>query len=87
MRHVIELFVAEHCPGCPDARRRALEFAQSRTDVVVVVRNVEEHEVAARRYGLLATPAMVIDGWAVLYGTPTLAQLAERCDRAVSVTA
>jgi hypothetical protein len=80
MPHVIELFVAEHCPGCPDARRRIREFADSRLDVVVIERSVERDLEAAQRYGLFATPAIVIDGRAVLYGVPTLARLAARCD-------
>jgi len=77
--HVIELFVAEHCPGCPDARARLREFVAHRPDVVVIERCVERESGAARRYGLFATPGIVIDGTAVLYGVPTLAQLAARC--------
>ena len=36
MQHVIELFVADHCPGYPDARLRVREFAENRRNVVVV---------------------------------------------------
>jgi hypothetical protein len=81
MPHVIELFAAEHCPGCPDARLRLREFAASRQDVMIVERSVEHDLKAARRYGLFATPAIVIDGKAVLYGVPTLQQLAARCEK------
>ena len=87
MPHIIELFVAEHCPGCPDARRRVGEFAAARNDVVVVERSVERELETAQRYGLFATPAIVIDGNAVLYGVPTIAQLSARCDRPVSPSA
>ena len=80
MPHVIELFAAEHCPGTPDARLRLREFAASRCDVVVVERSVDRDVDAARRYGLFATPGIVIDGRAILYGVPTVAQLAARCD-------
>jgi protein-disulfide isomerase len=80
MPHLIELFAAEHCPGCPDARIRLREFAANRRDVVVVERIVDRSLEAARRYGLFATPAIVVDGRAVLYGVPTIAQLAARCD-------
>lgn len=78
--HVIEFFGAEHCPCCPDARRRLHEFAATRPDVVVVERSVDRDPDAARQYGLFATPGIVIDGRAILYGVPTLAQLAARCD-------
>lgn len=87
MPHVIELFVAEHCPGCPDARKRVNEFAACRPDVIVVERRVELELETAQRYGLFATPAIVIDGTAVLYGAPTLAQLTAHCDRPVPAAA
>lgn len=80
MRHVIELFAAAHCPGTAGARLRLREFAASRRDVVVVERSVDRDEDAARRYGLFATPGIVIDGRTILYGVPTMAQLAARCD-------
>jgi hypothetical protein len=80
MPHLIELFAAEHCPGSPDARVRLREFAAHRHDVVVVERSVDRHLDAARQYGLFATPAIVVDGRVILYGVPTIAQLAARCD-------
>lgn len=87
MPQVIELFVAEHCPGCPDARRRVREFAEGRQDVVVIERSVERDLEVAQRYGLFATPAIVIDGRAVLYGVPTAAQIAAKCRQSVAATA
>jgi hypothetical protein len=63
------------------------EFAASRPDVVVVERSVEGELETAQRYGLFATPAIVIDGNTVLYGAPTISQLAARCVRLVSATA
>ena len=86
MPHVIELFAAEHCPGSPDARVRLREFAAHRRDVVVVERSVDGNLEAARRYGLFATPAIVVDGRAILYGVPTIAQLAARCDDRTAAT-
>jgi len=84
MPHVIELFVANHCPGCPDARIRLHEFAASRHDIVIVERNIEDHFDEAHRYRLFATPAIVIDGVAVIYGVPTTEQLAARCERSIA---
>ena len=86
MPHLIELFAAEHCPGSPDARVRLREFAAHRRDVVVVERSVDRNPEAARRYGLFATPAIVVDGRAILYGVPTIAQLAARCDDQIAAT-
>lgn len=76
MAHVIELFVADHCPSCPDARARVREFADATAGVLVVEHNVEEAVDVAVRYGLFATPAIVVDGRAAFYGVPTLRQLA-----------
>jgi hypothetical protein len=86
MPHIIELFAAEHCLATPDARLRLREFAASRRDIVVVERSVDREMEAARRYGLFATPGIVIDGRAILYGVPTIAQLAARCDDRTTAT-
>jgi len=79
MEHLLKLFIANHCLSCPDARTRVRQFAHANVEVVVVERNVDEERDAATGYGLIASPAIVIDGSAVLYGVPSLAQLARRC--------
>jgi thiol-disulfide isomerase/thioredoxin len=79
MEHVIELFVAHHCPSCPDARGRVREFANKYPNVTLIERNVDEALGAAEAYGLFATPAIVIDRRSIFYGVPTIAQLATRC--------
>ena len=83
MPHLIELFAAEHCPGCPDARNRLREFAANGGTSSLS----SESSTAAWRLladGLFATPAIVVDGKAVLYGVPTIAQLAARCDERIT---
>jgi thiol-disulfide isomerase/thioredoxin len=84
MAHLLELFLADHCPSCPDAHRRVHEFAARRPNVVVLERNVDHDGDAARRYGVFATPAVVIDGHIVLYGVPTAARLAAHCAAATA---
>ncbi|MFQ5720854.1 MAG: glutaredoxin family protein [Acidobacteriota bacterium] len=78
--HVIELFVREDCPGCPEARAALSRFSAIRSDVTILERNIDQAANVAASYHLFATPAIVIDGRAVLYGIPTLDQLATRCD-------
>jgi alkyl hydroperoxide reductase subunit AhpF len=82
MAHLIELFVSQTCPASPDARQAVLRFAAERPDIRIVERDVEQCSPDAERYGLFATPAIVIDGRFVLYGVPTRAQLVERCEAA-----
>lgn len=80
--HLLEIFYSTHCIGCPDAREAVRRFASSRPDIVVVEHDLEaEAELElAKRYGLIATPALVIDGDAVMYGVPRPAALAARLD-------
>ena len=78
MSHLLEVFYSEHCPSCPEAREAVQQFAASRSDVAVVEHDVEEELELAKRYQLIATPALVIDGDAVIYGVPRPAALAAR---------
>lgn len=82
MSHLLEIFYSAHCMGCPEARQAVRRFASSRPDVVVVEHDLEaEAELElAKRYGLIATPALVIDGDAVMYGVPRPAAMAARVD-------
>lgn len=72
MRHVLELFVSEHCLACPEAQRVVRDFAAGRLDVTVVERDVQRDadRQRASAYGLFATPALVIDEARVMYGVP-----------------
>lgn len=80
MFHVLEVFYSEHCIACPKTRQAVRELAASRSDVVVIERDVESHLELAKRYRLIATPAVVIDGNAVMYGVPRIPTLAARVD-------
>lgn len=84
--HLVELFYSEHCIGCPEARQVVRRFASERPDVTVVERDVEIEIDLARRYGLIATPAIVIDGGTIMYGVPRPAALAARVDRSAADT-
>ena len=80
MHHVVELFYGAHCLGCPEARQAVQLFAARRLDVVVIEHDVEAEAALelARRYRLIATPALVIDGEAVIYGVPSPSALEVR---------
>ena len=80
VNHLVELFYSEHCLGCPEAQQIVRRFALERLDVTLVERDVAVEIGLARHYRLIATPAIVIDGGAVLYGVPRPAALAARVD-------
>jgi hypothetical protein len=82
MSHVIELFFADHCFACPEAREVLHQFASTRPDVTVVERNIDDDAEYQRatEYQLVATPAFVIDRQAVLYGVPKPEKLAAQID-------
>lgn len=71
MKHYIEFFYSNHCFGCPAARKVVREFAATRPDVAVAEFDVEIHAGLARRHGVIATPAVIVDGGRVRYGVPT----------------
>lgn len=80
MSHLVELFYAEHCLGCPEARHLLKRFASNHPGIVAVERNIDDdtHYRVATEYHLIATPAFVIDRQAILYGIPQPERLAAR---------
>ena len=44
-------------------------------DVTIIERSVDDAPAAASRYGLFATPAIVVNRRRVLHGIPSLARL------------
>ena len=84
MSHLVELFYSEHCLGCPEAQQVVRRFALERPDVTLVERDVAVEIGLARHYRLIATPAIVIDGGAVMYGVPRPAALAARVEKSAA---
>lgn len=84
--HLIELFYGDHCIGCPEARQVVRRFALERPDVILVEHDIAVEIDLARAYHLIATPALVIDGGAVMYGVPGPAALAAHVDKGATAT-
>ncbi|MBI1873676.1 MAG: thioredoxin family protein [Acidobacteria bacterium] len=80
MSHLVELFYSQHCPGCPEARALVQRFVAERPDIVLMEHNVDDDAQLAKSYHLIATPALVIDRWKVMYGVPRADALAARID-------
>lgn len=76
--HVVERFYAAHCVCCAEALSVVQQFASERHDVDVVPLDIAHHLARARRYGLFATPAIVIDRMDALYGVPTRVEFGAR---------
>lgn len=76
--HLVELFYRDHCLSCPEARAVVQRFAAARRDIVVIEHNIDDDVRLATEYRLIATPALVIDRHAVMYGVPRLDTLAAR---------
>lgn len=77
----IDLFTAPDCPACPAAREAVAAFAQGRPDVVVREWDVTRDPGPALGRGIVATPAILVDGTHILLGVPNAGDLAEatRC--------
>ncbi|MGE3844406.1 MAG: thioredoxin family protein [Vicinamibacterales bacterium] len=85
--HVLEVFFSRHCPRCTEAVHAIRQFASTRSDVVVIDRDirVDANFQLAKRHGLIVAPALLINGETVLYGVPRAARLAARLDARSSV--
>lgn len=70
--------------ACPAARDIVRAVVDGRPDVTLVEYEVATALEQARAYGLVATPALVIDRDTVLYGIPARAALAARLDERCS---
>ena len=68
--HVLELFTSDHCPGCPAARTALQRLCEEDDSLRLVIVDVDSQPAKAGVYGLVATPATVINGRHVLYGVP-----------------
>jgi hypothetical protein len=78
--HLLEFFFSDHCPACPVARRTLQACVSRRSDVVLVEYDVDADVSHANRYGLFATPAVVIDRHRVLYAVTDVAALDAHLD-------
>jgi small redox-active disulfide protein 1 len=72
----VELFAAPTCPYCPTAKDIVIEAKkqlQNKMDVEEV--NIMENKKRANTYGVMAVPAIVINGVVEFVGAPTLDDL------------
>ena len=73
----IDLFTAPDCPACPAAREVVAAFARARGDVVVHEWDLTRDPGPALGRGIVATPAVLVDGARILLGVPAADALAD----------
>ncbi|MDR2623096.1 MAG: MJ0307 family thioredoxin [Methanobrevibacter sp.] len=76
MVYRVEVFTSPTCPYCPmaeDVVMQAKEQLQDKMDVEVI--NIMENNKRAVDYGIMAVPAVVINGVVEFVGAPTLEDL------------
>ena len=73
----LDLFTAPDCPACPAAREAVAAFARDRPDVVVQEWDLTRDPGPAVGRGIVATPAVLVNGTLILLGVPQARQLAE----------
>ncbi len=71
----VEIFSAPGCTRCASARRRLLALATEFSGIEIVEINVLEQLDYAVALGLLATPAIAIDGRLCFTGLPSVKTL------------
>lgn len=76
----IDLFTAPFCSACPAARAAVEAFARGRPDVVVREWDLTRDPGPAVGRGIVATPAVLINGERILLGVPDERQLAAAAD-------
>lgn len=79
----LDVYVTEHCFGCPRARRLAQAAAERFPTVAVRVVDLE-HEPQARPEGLVAVPTYMLDGCIVALGNPRRGELFRRLEDALA---
>jgi hypothetical protein len=73
----LDLFTAPDCPACPAAREAVASFARQRPEVVVREWDLTRDPGPAVGRGIVATPAVLVNGRRILLGVPDSRQLAE----------
>lgn len=73
----LDLFTAPDCPACATARAVVESFARNRPDIVVHEWDLTRDPGPAVGRGIIATPAVLVNGMRILLGVPDLRQLAE----------
>lgn len=84
---IVEVFYSQHCPGCPRTRDAVRAFVGEGGGAVLVEHDIALELERARHYGLIATPATVVNQDIVLYGVPTPAALRRALERSHSQAA
>lgn len=79
--HTLNIYVADDCPGCDEALRRAREASEHFPELVVVVVNIDQDN-EAKPDQIFAVPAYLLDGKTISLGNPSRADLLGKLENA-----
>ncbi len=79
---LLDLFTAPDCPACPAAREVVAAFARENPGVTVREWDLTRDPGPAVGRGIVATPAILVNGTRILFGVPDPRELAEAAGRA-----
>jgi hypothetical protein len=74
---LLDLFTAPDCPACPAAREAVAAFARQNAGVTVREWDLTRDPGPAVGRGIVATPAVLVNGTHILLGVPDPRQLAD----------
>ncbi|GAB4431752.1 MAG: hypothetical protein Kow0031_12950 [Anaerolineae bacterium] len=69
MKPTLNVYIAEHCPGCAEARQVAAAIARDYPHVAVAVIDIGQPGVAVPE-AVFATPTYLLNGRVVSLGNP-----------------
>ena len=73
----LDLFTQPDCPACPAARQAVARFAREWPDVMVHEWDLTLDPGPAAGRGIVATPAVLVNGERILLGVPGRRELVE----------
>lgn len=76
MKPVLKIFITEHCPGCSEAYQIAAWAAQSYTNLIVELIDINLPDAVVPE-AVFATPTYMLDDRIISVGNPSRTEVAE----------
>ncbi len=83
MKPVLKVFVAEHCPGCNEARTVVTRIERDYPDITVEIVDINDSQVVIPE-AVFATPTFMLNNRIVSLGNPHPDQIARWVEEAMA---